>query len=83
MSDVVLPGMFGTLFGLFSLHGKQREVEREKRMQYWREQVCTISSIAFSLELTTIADCFPSEHPAGERIREAVIFVSRFCQRAE
>ncbi|KAF9793073.1 hypothetical protein BJ322DRAFT_1032885 [Thelephora terrestris] len=34
----IFGGMFGTLFGLFSLHGKQREVEREKRMQYWREQ---------------------------------------------
>jgi hypothetical protein len=30
--------MFSTLFGLFFLHGKQREAEREKRMQYWREQ---------------------------------------------
>jgi len=34
----IFGGMFATLFGLFFLHGKQREVEREKRMQYWREQ---------------------------------------------
>ncbi|KAF9654016.1 hypothetical protein BDM02DRAFT_3086236 [Thelephora ganbajun] len=34
----IFGGMFATLFGLFYFHGKQREVEREKRMQYWREQ---------------------------------------------
>jgi len=34
----IFGGMFGTLFGLFFFHGKQREAEREKRMQYWREQ---------------------------------------------
>jgi hypothetical protein len=31
--------MFGTLFGLFILHRKQRDEDREKRVQYWREQV--------------------------------------------
>jgi hypothetical protein len=34
----IFGGMIGTLFGLFFLHGKQRETERDKRMQYWREQ---------------------------------------------
>jgi len=34
----IFGGMFATLFGLFFFHGKQREVERERRMQYWREQ---------------------------------------------
>jgi len=34
----IFGGMFVTLFGLFFLHGKQREVQRERRMQYWREQ---------------------------------------------
>ena len=33
-------GMFGTLIGLFCFHRKQRDSEREKRMQYWKEQVC-------------------------------------------
>jgi len=32
--------MFGTLIGLFCFHRKQRDSEREKRMQYWKEQVC-------------------------------------------
>jgi hypothetical protein len=32
-------GMIGTLFLLFSIHGRQRDDEREKRVQYWREQV--------------------------------------------
>jgi hypothetical protein len=34
----IFGGMGATLYGLFFFHGKQREVEREKRMQYWREQ---------------------------------------------
>jgi hypothetical protein len=38
VADVPL-GMGGMLFGLFTLHRKQREREREKRVQYWREQV--------------------------------------------
>jgi len=37
-------GMIGTLFLLFSIHGRQREDEREKRLQYWREQVRRIFS---------------------------------------
>ena len=32
-------GMIGTLFLLFRIHGRQRDDEREKRLQYWREQV--------------------------------------------
>lgn len=31
--------MLGTLVGLYFLHRKTREQEREKRTQYWREQV--------------------------------------------
>ncbi|EJD02985.1 uncharacterized protein FOMMEDRAFT_123111 [Fomitiporia mediterranea MF3/22] len=34
----IFGGMFGTLIALFFLHGKQRDREREKRLQYWREQ---------------------------------------------
>ncbi|KAF8637061.1 hypothetical protein AX17_003082 [Amanita inopinata Kibby_2008] len=34
----IFGGMFGTLTGLFFMHRKQREEEREKRVQYWREQ---------------------------------------------
>lgn len=40
---VVCIGIFGFLFGaltfLFFVHRREREHEREKRMQYWREQV--------------------------------------------
>ena len=32
-------GIFGTLATLFIVHRKQRDAEREKRIQYWREQV--------------------------------------------
>ena len=35
----IFGGMIGTLITLFFLHGRQRDTEREKRIQYWREQV--------------------------------------------
>ncbi|KIK03490.1 hypothetical protein K443DRAFT_676671 [Laccaria amethystina LaAM-08-1] len=34
----IFGGMAGTLTGLFVTHRKQRDREREKRVQYWREQ---------------------------------------------
>lgn len=34
----IFGGMFGTLFALYFTHRKQRDEEREKRLQYWREQ---------------------------------------------
>ncbi|CAL1707395.1 unnamed protein product [Somion occarium] len=34
----IFGGMIATLIGMFFLHKGQRDVEREKRMQYWREQ---------------------------------------------
>ncbi|GAW01795.1 hypothetical protein LENED_003408 [Lentinula edodes] len=34
----IFVGMFGTLIGLFCLHTKQRDAERERRLRYWREQ---------------------------------------------
>jgi len=34
----IFGGMIGTLVGLFFLHARQRDQEREKRIQYWREQ---------------------------------------------
>ena len=34
--------MIGTLYLLFSIHGRQRDNEREKRLQYWREQVISL-----------------------------------------
>jgi uncharacterized membrane protein YfcA len=32
-------GIFATLIGLFCIHRRHRDQEREKRVQYWREQV--------------------------------------------
>jgi hypothetical protein len=34
----IFGGMIATLIFLFIVHGRQREDEREKRLQYWREQ---------------------------------------------
>jgi len=35
---LILVGMVGTLVALFFVHRKNRDIEREKRAQYWREQ---------------------------------------------
>jgi hypothetical protein len=43
-----------TLFILFTVHGRQREDEREKRLQYWREQVKLFSSRRRSPLLTVL-----------------------------
>jgi hypothetical protein len=64
-------GMLGTLFGLFFAHRKQRDQEREKRLQYWREQVKLPFSHASS-SLTINSECFPSESLANERNRPRV-----------
>ncbi|KAF9051028.1 hypothetical protein BDZ89DRAFT_1056921 [Hymenopellis radicata] len=42
----IFGGMFGTLFGLFYMHRSQRDQEREKRLQYWREQNAFHQSLA-------------------------------------
>jgi hypothetical protein len=34
----IIGGMVGVLIGLFIVHRKQRDRERERRAQYWREQ---------------------------------------------
>ncbi|KAF9452353.1 hypothetical protein P691DRAFT_804873 [Macrolepiota fuliginosa MF-IS2] len=34
----IFGGMFGTLISLFFMHRKQRDADREKRLQYWKEQ---------------------------------------------
>ncbi|THH17339.1 hypothetical protein EW146_g3457 [Bondarzewia mesenterica] len=34
----IFGGMFATLFTLFFFHRRQRDTERDKRLQYWREQ---------------------------------------------
>ncbi|EIW62480.1 uncharacterized protein TRAVEDRAFT_113902 [Trametes versicolor FP-101664 SS1] len=34
----IFGGIIGTLIGLYFIHRKDRDQEREKRMQYWREQ---------------------------------------------
>lgn len=73
--------MFATLFGLFSFHGKQREVEREKRMQYWREQVCATGGAIYPAKLMIFPDRFPSEYPADERNREEFDLVSGLTQQ--
>jgi len=63
--------MIGTLFLLFSIHGRQRENEREKRLQYWREQVKRIFSYTTGEQLVLtnyhLSERFPPKHLADAR----------------
>lgn len=36
---MITTGILTTLISLFMIHRRQRDKEREKRVQYWREQV--------------------------------------------
>ena len=47
-------GMTGMLVFLFFVHGRQRENDRQKRLQYWREQVMLIMSHVRGPRLTNI-----------------------------
>lgn len=45
MTSVIIElcsGMAATLTGLYIAHRKQRDIDRAKRAQYWREQVSTV-----------------------------------------
>ena len=62
--------MIATLVFLFIVHGRQREDEREKRLQYWREQVKKF--IRFwkrGLGLTTflLVECLPPKYLTNAR----------------
>lgn len=56
----IFGGIIATLIGMFFLHGKQRDVEREKRLQYWREQVRRVSDFVqlFETHLYALQNAF-------------------------
>lgn len=62
-----LLGLFGTLIGLFLLHRKQRDEEREKRIQYWREQVSIPQITDLSWPNHFASECIPSKFVANAR----------------
>jgi len=66
------PGVIGTLWLLFRIHGRQRENEREKRLQYWREQVKKILSYTTKRAIRTdtyhhLPERFPPKYLADAR----------------
>lgn len=61
-------GMFGTLIGLFFFHRRQRDDEREKRLQYWREQVRSFRRDC-SVPADLIAECIPTKYHEHETKR--------------
>ena len=42
--DFPPPDLLATLVALYFMHKKHRDAEREKRLQYWREQVRALSA---------------------------------------
>ena len=68
----VILGMIGTLVVLFFVHRRQRDDEREKRLQYWREQVKKNFSSpshrrAPDSPIFTPVERFPPKHPPNAR----------------
>ena len=59
--------MSGTLTGLFFAHRKQRDVEREKRAQYWREQVRQITLSWPPIDLMLVLERFPPKFDENAR----------------
>jgi len=60
--------MIGTLVVLFFVHRRQRDDDREKRLQYWREQVKKHFLLFPTDErpdspIFTNAERFPPKHP--------------------
>lgn len=79
-------GILGTLLGLFILHRKLRDQERERRIQYWREQVralCCRSLLCTSLT-KDFPERIPSEPIADEGLGTRVYLRhARRCQRTK
>ena len=59
--------MSGTLTGLYVTHRKQREQERAKRAQYWREQVMLLWLLILSNAAYVNSERFPSKSYANAR----------------
>lgn len=74
--------MFCTVIGLFCFHRKQRDADREKRLQYWKEQVrlgyTQWGRIAHAI--TSILERVPSK--PQEHARDCSI-VDSFSERQE
>ncbi|KAI0000395.1 hypothetical protein BJV77DRAFT_973648 [Russula vinacea] len=64
----IFGGMIGTLYLLFSIHGRQRDNEREKRLQYWREQNAFRQNI---LQMHETAQASIFSHPGDSSRRSA------------
>ncbi|KAI0051223.1 hypothetical protein FA95DRAFT_354626 [Auriscalpium vulgare] len=62
----IFGGMIGTLIILFFVHGRQRDVDREKRLQYWREQNAFRQNI-LQMRETARASVFGSPDGASRR----------------
>ncbi|TFK54266.1 hypothetical protein OE88DRAFT_1642837 [Heliocybe sulcata] len=67
----IFGGMIGTLVGLFFMHRKQRDIEREKRVQYWHEQNAFRQNI-LQLQETTRNSMLSMPTPGNESPRSTI-----------
>jgi len=60
----IFGGMFGTLYGMYIWHRRQRDRDREKRVQYWREQKAFRDNI---LQMRDTANEILATNPSSRR----------------
>ncbi|KIK37175.1 hypothetical protein CY34DRAFT_93215 [Suillus luteus UH-Slu-Lm8-n1] len=75
----IFGGMFVTLIGLFLIHRRQRDQEREKRLQYWHEQNAFRQSI---MQMKEIARNSILSLPGGNGVGNGNSNRSTVCSRA-
>jgi len=63
----IIGGMVGTLWGMYILHRRQRDREREKRIQYWREQNAFRQNILQMRDTATHILAQPTTTPPSRR----------------
>jgi len=74
----IFGGMFGVLITMFVLHAKQREAEREKRIQYWREQTAFRQNILQMRETARLSVLSHGQHSFGTAsARSSTLYAQR------
>lgn len=84
-SKVGLLGMFAALSTLYVIHRRQRDVEREKRIQYWHEQVSVRDTLGFDIVSLSVcpSECLPSEYYAVEGVCSRLYLVSTWPDKQQ
>ncbi|KII92094.1 hypothetical protein PLICRDRAFT_27352 [Plicaturopsis crispa FD-325 SS-3] len=70
----ILGGMFGTLITLFIFHRRQRDAERDKRAQYWREQTAFRQNIMQMRETARASILSLPDRGSGANSRRSTLY---------